>query len=109
MNDPYEILGVHSGASDEELKKAFRRLARECHPDSDPDNPWAEDQFKEFSATYDLLSDPSRRAQFDRGNLADDWKRTRSSRKRPKPKKTPKKSSKTARQHLQFRWQKEIG
>jgi len=100
MNDPYEILGVGTGASADEMKKAFRRLARECHPDSDPGNPWAEDEFKELSAAYDLLSDPKRRSQYDRGDLGDDWKRTRSSRKRPKPEKAPespqKKTSKTA-------------
>ena len=66
MNDPYQILGVNAGASDDELKKAFRRLARECHPDSDPGNPWAEDEFKELSAAYELLRDPKRRVQYDR-------------------------------------------
>ena len=50
MKDPYEILGVRPDANDGELKQAFRRLARECHPDSDPDYPWAEDEFKALSA-----------------------------------------------------------
>ena len=75
MKDPYEILGVPSGAGSGELKKAFRRLARERHPDTDPDNPWAEDDFKDLSAAYDLLSDPQRRGRFDRGEITGDWTR----------------------------------
>jgi len=67
MIDPYEILHVSPDATGPELKKAFHRLALECHPDSDPDNPWAEDEFKSLSAAYELLSDPKRRAQYDRG------------------------------------------
>jgi len=95
MNDPYEILGVRPSASADEMKKAFRRLARECHPDSDLGNPWAEDEFKELSAAYDLLSDPKRRSQYDRGDLGDDWKRTRSSGGKS-PKDPPKKPNKPA-------------
>ncbi|NQV83604.1 MAG: J domain-containing protein [Rhodospirillales bacterium] len=72
MIDPYEILGVQRGATGPELKKAFHKLARECHPDSDPDNPWAEDEFKALSAAYELLSDPKRRALFDRGEISGD-------------------------------------
>ena len=113
MKDPYEILGVPPGAGSGELKKAFRRLARQRHPDSDPGNPWAEDDFKDLSAAYDLLTDPKRRARFDRGEITGDWTRGRRPRrpksppsrpqgtaKRPKPKKParPKaaKRSKTA-------------
>ena len=77
MKDAYEILDVSPGASAEELKKAYRRLARECHPDSDPGNPWAENEFKELSAAYDLLSDPGRRQRYDRGEISgDDTRRT---------------------------------
>ena len=65
MIDPYEILGVRSNATGPQLKKAFHRLARECHPDSDPDNPWAEDEFKALSAAYELLSDPNQRREYD--------------------------------------------
>ena len=61
MIDPYEILRVSPDATGPELKKAFHRLALECHPDSDPSNPWAENEFKELSSAYDLLSDPGRR------------------------------------------------
>lgn len=69
MRDPYEVLGISRRASQDEIKRAFRKLAREIHPDSDPDNPWAEDEFKELNAAYDLLSDPDKRAAFDRGEI----------------------------------------
>lgn len=67
--DLYRILGVASDASPDEIKKAYRRKAREMHPDLDPGNPWAEDEFKELSAAYQLLSDPVHRAQYDRGEV----------------------------------------
>ena len=93
MIDPYEILGVQKGATGPELKKAFHKLARECHPDSDPDNPWAEDEFKALSAAYELLSDPKRRALYDRGEISGDGSKRppRGARKgpqKPSPKKT---------------------
>ena len=76
MIDPYEILGVTRIATGSQLKKAFHRLAYECHPDSDPDNPsWAEDEFKALSAAYELLSDPKRRALYDRGEISGDGSR----------------------------------
>lgn len=69
MNDPYDILGVRADASQEDIKKAFRKLARERHPDRHPDNPAAENEFKELAAAYDLLSDPQMRARYDRGEI----------------------------------------
>ena len=75
MKDPYEILGVRPDANADELKKAFRRRARECHPDSDPDNPWAEDEFKEISGAYGLLSDKHLRQRYDRGEISGDGTR----------------------------------
>ncbi|MEO5335523.1 MAG: J domain-containing protein [Magnetospirillum sp. WYHS-4] len=69
MRDPYEVLGVARNASQEEIKKTFRQLARELHPDTDPDNPWAESRFKDITAAYDLLSDPQTRAAYDRGDV----------------------------------------
>jgi DnaJ-class molecular chaperone len=67
--NPYEVLGVASGASDEEIQKAFRRLAKKSHPDLHPGDKKAEDRFKELNAAYDIVGDASKRARFDRGEL----------------------------------------
>lgn len=64
--DPYEVLGVRRDASDQEIKKAFRKLARELHPDVNAHDPQAEDKFKEAAEAYEILSDSQRRATFDR-------------------------------------------
>lgn len=64
--DLYAVLGLSRNASDEDIKKAYRRLAREHHPDYNPGNPEAEERFKEISAAYSVLSDPEKRAQYDR-------------------------------------------
>jgi molecular chaperone DnaJ len=64
--DYYEILGVTRDADDAAIKKAFRRLARELHPDVNNHDPRAEDKFKEAAEAYEVLSDPSRRATYDR-------------------------------------------
>src|SRR5471030_1227533 len=65
--DPYTVLGVDKKASAEEIKKAYRKLARQYHPDRNPDDAKAEERFKEISEANDLLSDPEKRAAFDRG------------------------------------------
>ncbi|MFL5846111.1 MAG: molecular chaperone DnaJ [Solirubrobacteraceae bacterium] len=67
--DLYKVLGVDRKASQEEIKKAYRKLARQYHPDRNPDDASAEEQFKKISAAYDVLGDPDKRKQYDRGGL----------------------------------------
>ncbi len=67
--DPYSILGVARGASEKDIKSAYRKLAKELHPDANKDNPKATDRFSEVTHAYDFLSDKEKRAQFDRGEI----------------------------------------
>ena len=69
MADPYATLEVDRTASAAEIKKSYRRLAKKLHPDLNPGNKKVEQQFKEVTAAYDLLSDPKKRARFDRGEI----------------------------------------
>ena len=69
MSDPYAILGVSRGASEAEIKSAYRKLAKELHPDRNKDNPQAAERFSTVTRAYDLLSDKEKRAQFDRGEI----------------------------------------
>jgi DnaJ-class molecular chaperone len=68
-NDPYVALGLNKTATADEIKKAYRKIARTSHPDLNPDDTSAEARFKEASAAYDLLKDPEQRARFDRGEI----------------------------------------
>jgi DnaJ-class molecular chaperone len=66
---PYEVLGVKSDASPDEIRKAYRKLAKQLHPDLNPGKPEAEARFKNVTAAYDLLSDADKRARYDRGEI----------------------------------------
>lgn len=70
VKDYYEVLGVSKDASAEQIKKSFRSLARRHHPDANPDDPRAEERFKEISAAYQVLSDPEKRRQYDQMRAA---------------------------------------
>lgn len=69
--DYYNILGVNKGASDDEIKKAYRKAAMKWHPDKNPDNPEAETKFKEAAEAYDVLGDSQKRSNYDRFGTAD--------------------------------------
>ena len=69
MKDPYDVLGVSRDASQDEIKKAYRKLAKELHPDLNPDDTIVEQRFKEVTVAYHVLSDPETRAKFDRGEI----------------------------------------
>ena len=71
--DYYKILGVSKDASEKEIKKAFRRLARQYHPDVNPDDSQAEERFKEINEAHEVLSDPEKRQKYDQ--LGADWQR----------------------------------
>lgn len=68
-DDPYSALGVAKDASAADIKKAYRRIAKECHPDLKPGDAEAEAKFKSAAAAYDLLKDPETRARFDKGEI----------------------------------------
>ena len=69
MADPYSTLGVSRSASEQDIKSAYRKLAKELHPDRNKDNPKAAEKFSQVTNAYDLLSDKDKRAQFDRGEI----------------------------------------
>ena len=69
MQTPYEILGVEPSASSDAIRRAYRRLAKQHHPDVNPGKPEAADKFKAIASAYDVLSDAEKRARFDRGEI----------------------------------------
>lgn len=69
MADPYSILGVSRGADEKAIKSAYRKLAKELHPDKNKDNPKAAERFSDVTRAYDLLSDAQKRGQYDRGEI----------------------------------------
>ena len=71
MKDPYEVLGIEPSATLDEVKRAYRALAKELHADANPEDTVAANRFREVTEAYDLLSDPERRAEFDAGG----WRR----------------------------------
>lgn len=72
MADPYTTLGVERTASEADIKKAYRKLAKELHPDRNKDNPKASDRFGKVTQAYDILNDKDKRARFDRGEIDGD-------------------------------------
>ena len=72
MADPYSTLGVTKGADEKAIKTAYRKLAKELHPDKNADNPKATERFSQVTQAYDLLSDKQKRASFDRGEIDGD-------------------------------------
>jgi DnaJ-class molecular chaperone len=74
MRDPYEVLGVSRSASDDDIKKSYRRLAKKFHPDQNQNNPKAKDSFAEINSAYEIVGDKAKRAQFDRGEIGGDGK-----------------------------------
>ena len=69
QRDPYSVLGVDRKASADDIKKAYRKLARKYHPDRNPDDASAEERFKEIQSAYDIVGDPDKRKQYDRGGI----------------------------------------
>ncbi|MCO4053770.1 MAG: J domain-containing protein [Bosea sp.] len=74
MRDPYAVLGVAKSASEADIKKAYRRLAKQHHPDRNADDPKAKERFSELNSAYEIVGDATKRAQFDRGEIGADGK-----------------------------------
>jgi DnaJ-class molecular chaperone len=74
--DPYQELGIARGAGQDDVRKAFRKLAKQLHPDKNPGDKTAEERFKRISAAFDILGDPDKRAKFDSGQIDNDGRET---------------------------------
>ncbi|MFL5296127.1 MAG: DnaJ C-terminal domain-containing protein [Phenylobacterium sp.] len=75
-SDPYQVLGVSRGASADEIRKAFRKLAKQNHPDTNPNNKAAEERFKQVSGAFDIIGDPEKKKKFDAGEIDADGRET---------------------------------
>ena len=75
-SDPYQVLGVSRGASADEIRKAFRKLAKANHPDTNPNNKAAEERFKQVSGAFDILGDTAKKKKFDAGEIDADGRET---------------------------------
>ncbi|HEX5913549.1 MAG TPA: J domain-containing protein, partial [Rubrobacter sp.] len=80
IKDPYGLLGVPRGATDDDIRKAYRRLARKHHPDANPDDPHAEERFKEIQQAHEILSNPIKRRAYDERSRPSPQRRARSTR-----------------------------
>ena len=80
MKDPYRLLDVARAATDDDIRKAYRQLARKHHPDANPDDPRAEERFKEIQQAYETLSNPKKRRVYDEGSRPSPQRRAASPR-----------------------------
>ena len=88
MRDPYQVLGVAKSADEAEIKKAYRRRAKDLHPDRNQGDPKAQEKFSELNTAYEVIGDADKRKQFDRGEIDAEGK--------PKPKGAPARKAKPA-------------